>query len=85
MMKQLQKYATFTFISGMVVKKSAYPGETVNSEIPRIISLMKPINATENMANTNQNQRSSQYEFSTKTQMIYLGSKKRNKCSSPIG
>lgn len=46
MMKQLQKYATFTFISGMVVKKPAYPGEIVNSEIPRIISLMRQINAT---------------------------------------
>lgn len=40
----------------MVVKKSAYPGEIVNSEIPRIISLMKQINATENMPNNKQNQ-----------------------------
>lgn len=40
----------------MVVKKSAYPGEIVNSEIPRIISLMNQINATENKPNTKQNQ-----------------------------
>lgn len=46
MMKQLQKYATFTFISGMAVKKPAYPGEIVNSEIPRIISLMRQMNTT---------------------------------------
>ena len=58
-MKQFQKYTTLTFISGMVVKKFAYPGEIVNSEIPRII-LMKQINATETMPNTKQNQRASQ-------------------------
>lgn len=40
----------------MVVEKSAHVGEIVNSEIPRIISLMKQINATKNMPNTNQNQ-----------------------------
>lgn len=56
MMKQFQKHSTLTFISGMVVKKSAHVGETVNSEIPRIISLMKQINATKNMPNTDQNQ-----------------------------
>lgn len=55
-MKQFQKYAILTFISGMVVKKFAYPGEIVNSEIPRII-LMKQINANETMPNTKPNQR----------------------------
>lgn len=63
------------FISGMVVKTFAYPGETVNSEIPRI-TLMKQINAIETMPDTKQNQTEIiSLGILNKTHVIYLWNK----------